>query len=193
MLPEPAKVNANGVEVALFEMPPPRVKVAVAALPMVVALPKVIALLTVTAVEPLLLYKAPTALTPVPFKAIVAAVFANGEEASVISNSAPEVTFTPDEFVVPLPIALTLVKFNVPAVTLVAPLYVLVPPNEMTEPAPSCVTIPPVPLMLLLTVEVPLVKSNNKVPASATAPEPSEPVAPALPICSVPLVMVVVP
>ena len=121
VLPEPAKLKANGVAVALFVMVPPKVKVAVAALPIVVALPKVTGLLSVTAVAPLLLYKAPTALTPVPFKAMVPVVLASGEEARVISNSAPEVTFTPDEFVVPLPIALTLVKFKVPAVILVAP------------------------------------------------------------------------
>ena len=67
------------------------------------------------------------------------------------------------------------------------------PPNEITEPAPSCVTTPAVPLMPLVTVVVPLVKSNNKVPVSVTAPVPKEPVEPALPTCNVPEVMVVVP
>ena len=49
----------------------------------------------------------------------------------------------------------------------------------------------PLPLMALPTVTVPL-RLKLSAALSVTAPEPSEPLAPPLPICSVPALMVVV-
>ena len=63
-------------------------------------------------------------------------------------------------------------------------------PVKITVPEPACVK-DPVPLSTFDTVKVP-VSLNDSALLLTTVPEPSDPVAPALPICKVPPAMVVV-
>jgi len=76
------------------------------------------------------------------------------------------------------------VAVNVTVPSLTVPLKVR-PPEFVTVRAPA-------PLMLLATV-VESVRSNTSVPLLLTAPLPSAPDVPPLPICSVPAVIVVAP
>src|SRR4029079_4272951 len=84
----------------------------------------------------------------------------------------------------PLPIC------SVPALTVVAPLYVLAPVS-VSVPAPSFVNAP-VPLIALATANESL-RLNVRAALFTTAPVPSVPIVPPLPIWSVPAEIVVVP
>ena len=92
---------------------------------------------------------APALPTPVPFKLIVAALLANVPLAKLISNAAPEATDMADELFVPFPKPLAFCTLNVPAVTLVAPVYwftpdkINVPPLAFSVSAPLPLIFPP--------------------------------------------------
>ncbi len=63
--------------------------------------------------------------------------------------------------------------------------------DSVVVPVPACVTAPKL-LMLFATASA-LLRLNTRVAMSVTAPVPSVPVAPPLPICSVPSLRVVMP
>lgn len=91
-----------------------------------------------------------------------------------------------------MPVLAVVPKERVPALTVVTPVYVLAP-VKIDLPTPACVNVP-VPEITPLTVRS-LEASRLRTSAAllVTAPEPSVPVAPPLPICKVPAVTVVVP
>lgn len=91
-----------------------------------------------------------------------------------------------------MPVVAVVPKERVPALTVVAPVYVLAP-VKIDLPTPAWVKVP-VPEITALTVRS-LEASRLRTSAAllVTEPEPSVPVAPPLPICKVPAVTVVMP
>lgn len=87
--------------------------------------------------------------------------------------------------VVPLPIC------SVPALIVVEPLQSL-SADSVVVPVPACVTVP-VPEILAPTTKAASVRLNTKAVLLVMTPVPNAPEVPALPICRVPPLMVVVP
>ena len=94
---------------------------------------------------------------------------------------------------VPSPSAVLFVMRSVPPLTFTPPSKVFVP-LKTTVPAliRQSICTPPVPVMAFGTVSVP-VRSKRSVPLLITSPVPRLPLAPSLPICSVPALIVVSP
>jgi hypothetical protein len=98
-------------------------------------------------------------------------------------------TVAPAFTVRPLDLLIEPFTSSVPPLTVVGPVYVSMPPSVVTT-VPVCVSAP-VPEMTPLSASVP-VRLIASVPLFTTSPT-IEPVAPPLPSCSVPPLMVVPP